>query len=53
LNHISGSRAGIAGVSQRYDYADEKRAALAAWGARVAAVVEAREHSNNVVSLRA
>ena len=31
LNHISGSRAGIAGVYQRHDWAAEKRAALDAW----------------------
>ena len=43
LNHVSGSRAGIVGVYQRYDYADEKRAALAAWGERVVAIVEDRE----------
>jgi hypothetical protein len=28
LNHISGSRGGIAGVYQRHDWAAEKRAAL-------------------------
>jgi integrase len=54
LNHVSGSRGGIVGVYQRHDWADEKRAALAAWGARVAAIVEGREVSNNnVVELRA
>jgi integrase len=53
LNHVSGSRSGIVGVYQRYAYADEKRAALAAWGERVAAIVEGRETSSNVVSLRA
>lgn len=31
LNHVSGSRAGIVGVYQRYDWLDEKRAALDAW----------------------
>jgi integrase len=28
LNHVSGSRGGIAGVYQRHDWANEKRAAL-------------------------
>ncbi len=42
LNHVAGSRAGIVGVYQRYDYADEKRAALTAWGERVLAIVEDR-----------
>jgi hypothetical protein len=40
LNHISGSRSGIVGIYQRHDWADEKRAALAAWGTRVEAIVE-------------
>jgi hypothetical protein len=31
LNHISGSRAGIAGVYQRHDWEAEKRGALDAW----------------------
>ncbi len=43
LNHVSGSRAGIVGVYQRHEWADEKRAALNAWGAHVAAIVEGRE----------
>ena len=38
LNHISGSRGGIAGVYQRHDWAAEKRAALDAWAAHVLAV---------------
>lgn len=32
LNHISGSKSGIAAVYQRHDWAEEKRAALDAWG---------------------
>lgn len=40
LNHVSGSRAGIVGVYQRYDYAEEKREALWAWGRRVAELVD-------------
>jgi integrase len=31
LNHISGSFAGVAGIYQRHDFADEKRQALEAW----------------------
>jgi len=42
LNHVSGSRAGIVGVYQRYDYADEKRAALEAWSDRLEAIVGER-----------
>jgi integrase len=40
LGHTSGSRAGIVGVYQKHDYADEKRAALEAWGAHVIALIE-------------
>jgi integrase len=39
LGHTAGSRGGIVGVYQRHDYADEKRAALEAWGAHVTALV--------------
>jgi integrase len=35
LNHISGTRAGIAGIYNRYKYEPEKRAALEAWGTRL------------------
>jgi integrase len=40
LNH-TGSRAGIVGIYQRHDYAQEKRSALDAWGAHVASLVGA------------
>jgi integrase len=42
LNH-AGSRAGIAGIYQRHDYAEEKRLALEAWGRRVMGVVDGRK----------
>jgi integrase len=51
LNHISGSRGGIAGVYQRHDWAAEKRAALDAWAARVLALSEGRAIADNVVKL--
>ena len=35
LNHVSGSKAGVAGVYNRAAYRDEKRAALALWADRV------------------
>jgi hypothetical protein len=44
--------AGIVGIYQRHDYAVEKRAALDAWGAHVAAIVEGRELAGNVSPLR-
>lgn len=34
LNHISGAQGGLVGVYQRFDYADERRQALSAWGVR-------------------
>ena len=40
LGHTGGSRGGIVKVYQTHDYAAEKRAALEAWGAHVAALVE-------------
>jgi integrase len=43
LGHTSGSRSGIVGVYQRHKYADEKRAALEAWGAHVTALIEGRK----------
>jgi integrase len=52
LNHTSGSFGGIAGVYQVHDYADEKRAALEAWGRFVADLVEGRA-ANNVTYLHA
>ena len=42
LGHISGSRAGIVGVYQRYGWDQEKRAALQAWARHVAALAEGR-----------
>ena len=50
LNHVSGSRSGIVGVYQRHSWADEKRAALNAWGDRVDAMVEGRDAGGNVVA---
>jgi integrase len=40
LNHRSGSFAGIVGVYQRHDFAEEKRTALQAWANQVLATVE-------------
>jgi integrase len=31
LNHVGGSRSGVAGIYQRHDWKEEKRAALKAW----------------------
>src|SRR5215831_14660321 len=42
LNHLSGSRAGVVGIYQRHDWAEEKRAALDAWSAHLLATAEGR-----------
>ena len=51
LNHISGSRGGIAGVYQRHDWAAEKRAALDSWGAHVGVVIGGGTAASNIVTL--
>ena len=40
LNHISGTRAGVAGIYNRYKYEPEKRAALDAWDQRLQELVD-------------
>jgi hypothetical protein len=51
LNHVSGHKAGIAGVYNRASYEKEKRAALDRWAEHVMAAVEGR--ATNIVPLRA
>ena len=43
---MSGSRAGIVGVYQRHEYAEEKRAALDAWARRLDAIITGGAASN-------
>ena len=50
LNHVSGSKSGVAGVYQRHDWKQEKRDALDAWARHVEAVV-AGSDKTNVISL--
>jgi integrase len=52
LNHLSGSRGGVAGIYQRHEWAEEKSAALNAWGERVAAIVEGRAAADNITPIR-
>ncbi len=47
LNHLSGSKAGVAGVYNRAAYREEKKAALSTWADRVATVVGADRLSSN------
>ena len=52
LNHVSGAKAGVAGIYNRALYSAEKRQALDLWAAHVEAIVAGKPGSN-VVPLRA
>ncbi len=51
LNHVSGSKGGVAGIYNRAAYAAEKRQALDLWAAHIEALLEGRPASN-VIPLR-
>lgn len=52
LNHVSGTRGGIAGVYQRHDWKSEKRTALEAWARELDRIRRGRRGSaSNVVKL--
>lgn len=53
LNHVSGSKSGVAGIYQRHDWRDEKRAALNAWSAFVSDLLTASDQTNVVPLARA
>ena len=50
VNHISGAKAGVAGVYNRASYLVEKRQALELWGSHVSALVSGA--ATNIVPLR-
>jgi integrase len=50
LNHVSGSRSGVAGIYQQHDWKEEKRTALDSWARQVAAILKPAA-TDNVVSL--
>jgi integrase len=50
LNHVSGSFAGIVGVYQKHNFADEMRTAMERWGRHVEAVASG-DPSRNIVEL--
>ena len=50
INHISGSKSGVAGIYNKATYSQEKITALARWAAHVTAIVEGRK--SNVTTLR-
>ena len=49
VNHISGAKAGVAGIYNRAEYATEKKAALARWAQHVLGIVDGG--AANVVTL--
>ena len=51
VNHISGAKAGVAGVYNRASHLAEKRQSLDLWGAHITALVAGTE--SNVVAMRA
>jgi integrase len=51
LNHVSGSFAGIVGVYQKYNFAEEMRAAMERWGRHVEAIASG-EMAAKVVLLK-
>ncbi len=50
LNHVSGSKSGVAGVYQRHDWKQEKADALTAWAVHIERMVAGSE-KNNVITL--
>jgi integrase len=50
LNHISGHKAGVAGIYNRSQYAEEKRQAVNRWAEHIDSLLEGR--ASNVVNLR-
>ncbi len=51
LNHVSGSRSGVAGIYQQHDWGPEKRAAMDAWAAHIRSVLLGHKAGDNVVQL--
>lgn len=49
LNHVSGTKAGVAGIYNRHSYENEKRRALEAWARCIGDLAEGKP--NNVVQL--
>ncbi len=48
LNHVSGARSGVAGIYQKHDWKEEKRAALEAWARHVASILMPADADNVV-----
>jgi integrase len=52
LNHTTGAIRGVAAVYNKFQYVDERRAALEAWGRHVTALASGTEAASNVRALR-
>ena len=50
INHISGSKAGVAGIYNRSTYEREKATALEMWSEHLSTLIEGRE--SRIISLR-
>ena len=50
LNHVSGHKAGVAGIYNRASYEREVRAAITLWGEHVRTIVEGAE--SKIIPLR-
>ncbi len=53
LNHVSGAQSGLVGVYQRHEYRPERKAAITAWGAQVAAILEGKGLASNMTDFTA
>jgi integrase len=51
INHVSGHRAGVAGVYNKAQYTAPKAQAMASWAAHLLEIVEGREAGDNVTPL--
>jgi integrase len=51
INHVSGHKAGVAGIYNRATYREQKRAALQRWTDWIEVKIEGREPVSNVVTL--
>jgi integrase len=52
LNHVSGHKAGVAGIYNRADYSVQMRQALTSWSEHLLSIVAGRPMSKKVVPLR-
>lgn len=49
LNHISGAKAGVAGIYNRHRYDDEKRVALSAWSNKLEALESGKARDKKII----